>query len=36
MIVQTLPERMKNIEELIKSLDKKTRAVLIGYQDYQD
>ena len=29
VIVQTLPERMKNIEELINSLDKKTRAVLI-------
>lgn len=29
VIVQTLPERMGNIEELVKSLDKKTRAVLI-------
>ncbi len=29
VIVQTLPERMKNIEELILSLDKKTKAVLI-------
>jgi len=29
VMVQTLPERMKNIEELIKSLDKKTKAVLI-------
>ena len=29
VIVQTLPERMKNIEELIKSLDKKTKGVLI-------
>ena len=29
VIVQTLPERMENIEELVKSLDKKTRAVLI-------
>lgn len=29
VIVQTLPERMKNIEELVNSLDKKTRAVLI-------
>jgi len=29
VIVQTLPERMKNIEELITSLDKKTKAVLI-------
>lgn len=29
VIVQTLPERMKNIEELIASLDKKTKAVLI-------
>ena len=29
VIVQTLPERMKNIEELITSLDKKTRAVLV-------
>ncbi|MEM7817026.1 MAG: secretin N-terminal domain-containing protein [Candidatus Aenigmatarchaeota archaeon] len=29
IIVQTLPERMKNIEELIKNLDKKTKAVLI-------
>jgi type II secretory pathway component GspD/PulD (secretin) len=29
VIVQTFPERMKNIEELITSLDKKTKAVLI-------
>jgi type II secretory pathway component GspD/PulD (secretin) len=29
VIVQTLPERMKDIEELITSLDKKTKAVLI-------
>ena len=29
VIVQTLPERMKNIEQLIVSLDKKTKAVLI-------
>ena len=29
VIVQTLPERMENIEELVKSLDKKTGAVLI-------
>lgn len=29
VIVQTLPERMTNIEEIIKSLDKKTKAVLI-------
>ncbi|HTZ11143.1 MAG TPA: secretin N-terminal domain-containing protein [Candidatus Margulisiibacteriota bacterium] len=29
VIVQTLPERMKNIEELVASLDKKTKAVLI-------
>jgi type II secretory pathway component GspD/PulD (secretin) len=29
VVVQTLPERMKNIEELITSLDKKTKAVLI-------
>jgi type II secretory pathway component GspD/PulD (secretin) len=29
VIVQTLPERMENIEALIKSLDKKTKAVLI-------
>ena len=29
IVVQTLPERMKNIEELITSLDKKTKAVLI-------
>ncbi|HAH20721.1 MAG: hypothetical protein A2Y00_07470 [Omnitrophica WOR_2 bacterium GWF2_43_52] len=29
IIVQTLPERMKNIEELVKGLDKKTRAVLV-------
>ncbi|MCM8832158.1 MAG: secretin and TonB N-terminal domain-containing protein [Candidatus Omnitrophica bacterium] len=29
IIVQTLPERMKNVEELIKNLDKKTKAVLI-------
>jgi len=29
VIVQTLPERMTNIEELVKSLDKKTKAVLI-------
>lgn len=29
VIVQTLPERMKNIEELISGLDKKTKAVMI-------
>jgi type II secretory pathway component GspD/PulD (secretin) len=29
VIVQTLPERMQNIEQLITSLDKKTKAVLI-------
>lgn len=29
VIVQTLPERMKNIERLIKGLDKKTKGVLI-------
>lgn len=29
VMVQTLPERMKDIEELVKSLDKKTQAVLI-------
>jgi type II secretory pathway component GspD/PulD (secretin) len=29
VIVQTLPERMKNIEQLITSLDKKTKAVLV-------
>ncbi|MBP7215995.1 MAG: type II secretion system protein GspD [Candidatus Omnitrophica bacterium] len=29
IIVQTLPERMSNIEGLIKSLDKKTKAVMI-------
>ncbi|MFH1640929.1 MAG: secretin N-terminal domain-containing protein, partial [Candidatus Omnitrophota bacterium] len=29
VIVQTFPERMKNIEELIVGLDKKTKAVLI-------
>lgn len=29
VVVQTLPERMKNIEELVASLDKKTKAVLI-------
>ncbi len=29
VIVQTLPERMENIQELITSLDKKTKAVLI-------
>ena len=29
VVVQTLPERMHNIEELITSLDKKTKAVLI-------
>jgi type II secretory pathway component GspD/PulD (secretin) len=29
VIVQTFPERMKNIEELIAGLDKKTKAVLI-------
>jgi type II secretory pathway component GspD/PulD (secretin) len=29
VVVQTLPERMKNIEELITSLDKKTKSVLI-------
>ena len=29
VIVQTLPERMKNIEQLIVSLDKKTKGVLI-------
>ncbi len=29
VIVQTLPERMKNIEELIAGLDKKTKAVMI-------
>lgn len=29
VIIQTLPERMKNIEELVASLDKKTKAVLI-------
>ncbi len=29
VIVQTLPERMKNIEEIINSLDKKTKGVLI-------
>lgn len=29
VIVQTLPERMRNIEKIIKSLDKKTKAVLI-------
>ena len=29
VIVQTLPERMKNIELLITSLDKKTKAVLV-------
>jgi len=29
VIVQTLPERMKNVEDLIVSLDKKTRAVMI-------
>ena len=29
VIVQTLPERMENIAELINSLDKKTKAVLI-------
>jgi len=29
VIVQTLPERMKNIEELITGLDKKTQGVLI-------
>jgi type II secretory pathway component GspD/PulD (secretin) len=29
VIVQTLPERMKNIETLIASLDQKTKAVLI-------
>jgi type II secretory pathway component GspD/PulD (secretin) len=29
IIVQTLPERMKNIEELVAGLDKKTKAVLI-------
>ncbi|MBU2103053.1 MAG: secretin N-terminal domain-containing protein [Candidatus Omnitrophota bacterium] len=29
VIVQTLPERMQNIEELITSLDKKTKGVLI-------
>ncbi len=29
VIIQTFPERMKNIEELITSLDKKTKAVLI-------
>jgi len=29
IIVQTFPERMKNIEELIKALDKKTKEVMI-------
>lgn len=29
VVVQTLPERMKNIEELITSLDRKTKGVLI-------
>ncbi len=29
VIVQTLPERMKNIEEMVAGLDKKTKAVLI-------
>jgi len=29
VVVQTLPERMKDIEELITNLDKKTKAVLI-------
>jgi type II secretory pathway component GspD/PulD (secretin) len=29
VMVQTLPERMQNIEQLINSLDKKTRAVMI-------
>ena len=29
IIVQTLPERMKNIEELIKALDKKTKEVMV-------
>jgi type II secretory pathway component GspD/PulD (secretin) len=29
IIVQTLPERMKDIEQLVRSLDKKTRQVLI-------
>ncbi len=29
IIVQTLPERMNNIAELVRSLDKKTQAVLI-------
>jgi len=29
VIVQTLPERMKQIEQIIKSLDRKTREVLI-------
>ncbi|MCM8799792.1 MAG: secretin and TonB N-terminal domain-containing protein [Candidatus Omnitrophica bacterium] len=29
LIVQTFPERMKNIEELIKALDQKTKEVMI-------
>lgn len=29
IIVQTLPERMKDIEQLVRSLDKKTKQVLI-------
>ena len=29
IIVQTFPERMKNIEELVKALDKKTKEVMI-------
>ncbi|MCM8792774.1 MAG: hypothetical protein NC826_06540 [Candidatus Omnitrophica bacterium] len=29
VVVQTFPERMKNIEELIKALDKKTKEVMI-------
>jgi len=29
IVVQTLPERMKNIEEIINRLDKKTKGVLI-------